>query len=136
MAAAPHHATRLARPHRRAYLNHMSFWAPLFWCALFASVVWGAMMLVGLGISETYHPMAARGDLFHWVRFGGLVLSILTAIVFFGMWSRQAPLPNRRYKIGLGIVAVAMALPFLPHVDSGYRQVYWLGETPYEIPWQ
>lgn len=34
------------------------------------------------------------------------------------------------------VIVLAMSVQFLPYLDNGYRQVYWLGETKHEIPWR
>jgi hypothetical protein len=111
-------------------------WAILFWSAVAVSVAWCGSAFVGLGIGEFYHPMAARGDLFHPLRQGAVAAPILAAIAMFSLWLWLRPLAPRIYLIGLSVLAVTAFLPLLPNIDSGYRQVYWIDENRYEIPWQ
>lgn len=108
----------------------------LFWCAVVASFAWGGSVLVGLKVSEFYHPMAMRGDLFVPLRYGSIVLPVLAAVGMLGFWFGPRSLSPRHYQLGLIVLAVAAFLPFLPRVDSRFHQHYWLGETRYEIPWQ
>ena len=110
--------------------------ALLFWLGVGASVLWGGLAVIGLAVSEHYHPMAAHGDLLEPLRKGALIGPALTAVVMFSVWLQQRPLSNRAYLIGLSVLAAAALLPALPRLDSGYRQVYWLGDSRHEIPWQ
>ncbi len=108
----------------------------LFWCAIAVSFVWGGSVFVNLKVSEFYHPMAVRGDLFVPLRYGSIVLLVLAAVGVLGFWLGSRPLSRRHYQGGLIVIAIAACLPFLPRMDSGFHQHYWLGETRYEIPWQ
>lgn len=108
----------------------------LFWCAVVASFAWGGSILVGLKVSEFYHPMAVRGDLFVPLRYGAIALPVLVAVGMLGFWLGPRRLSPRYYQGGLTVLAIAACFPFLPRVDSGYHQSYWLGENRHEIPWQ
>jgi len=108
----------------------------LFWCGVAASITWGGSILVGLKVSEFYHPMAVYGDLFHLLRYGALFLPVLAAIGMLGLWFWRRPLSPRHHQGGLALLVIAACLPLLPRVDSGYHQSYWLGENRHEIPWQ
>jgi len=91
---------------------------------------------MGLAVSESYHPMAARGDLIYPLRQWAVIVPILAAIAVFSTWLRRGPLAPRIYLIGLSVLAVTALLQNFLRIDSDYRQVYWLDEDKYEIPWQ
>lgn len=80
--------------------------------------------------------MAMRGDLLYPLRQSAVAAPILVAIVIFSLWMWRRPLAPQIYLVGLSILAIAAFIPFLPTIDGGYRQVYWLGEERHEIPWQ
>lgn len=97
---------------------------------------WGGDTYVSLKVSEFYHPMAARGDLFGPLRSGAIALPVLATVGMLGLWFRRRPLSPRHYQGGLIVLTIAACLPLLPKMDSGFHQHYWLGENRYEIPWQ
>ncbi|MGR3623515.1 hypothetical protein [Pseudophaeobacter sp.] len=107
-----------------------------FWLVSFATFSYGLNVYMWLIVGAHYHPMATKGDLFLPLRYGALILPCALAIIFLCLWSWRGPLSPRLYLSGIVILGLAALLPSLPRVDSGYRQVYWLGETRYEIPWQ
>jgi hypothetical protein len=80
--------------------------------------------------------MAGRGDLLRLLREAAVVAPILIAISMFFLWVWRRPLAPRIYVAGMFLLAVVSFLPLLPKIDSGYRQVYWLGEARHQIPWQ
>ncbi|WP_162929996.1 hypothetical protein [Pseudophaeobacter sp. EL27] len=72
----------------------------LFWCAVVASFAWGGGTYVSLKVSEFYHPMTARGDLFGPLRYGAIVLPVLATVGMLGLWFRRRPLSPRHYQGG------------------------------------
>jgi hypothetical protein len=108
----------------------------LFWFAAFVSAVWNGWMYMGFLVGRSYHPLASLGDLLRPFKEALLLLPIPIAALVFLLWLWRRPLKDRVYQFGLVLLVAASTLPWLPTVDSGYRQEYWLAETRYDIPWQ
>lgn len=108
----------------------------VFWISVLAAFLWCGFCFAAAGVAEFYHPMAARGDLFHALRkwsFFGPVFAVLS-ISWVCLWKRSVP--DRVWLSMLGVTFLSALLPFLPRIDNGYKQVYWLADQAYEIPWQ
>lgn len=109
----------------------------LFWVCVAAALACGAWVHVMFRVSETYHPMAAHGDLLHPLRLWSAAVPLaiafasIAALVF---WRR--PLPSRLYVLGMWVMGIGVAFPYVvPPIDNGYKQVYWIGDKSYAIPW-
>ncbi|MBB3993862.1 hypothetical protein GGR95_001493 [Sulfitobacter undariae] len=110
--------------------------ATLFWCCFVVALIWCTNAFVNSGINEFYHPMAARGDLFHPVRKVALPLIGFAAVAMLGLWFWRRPLAPQTYLFGLAAIVGISMLPILPKIDSGYQQVYRLGDVVSEVPWR
>lgn len=108
----------------------------LFWISFFAALVWCASVSVGVSVSQSYHPMAAKGDLFNPLRQWAVALVFLFGVGMYVFWTTRRPLASRVYQIGTVVLVLISLTPFLPRIDSGYTQTYYLDEQRYEIPWQ
>ena len=107
-----------------------------FWIAFFAALAWCASVFVGVLVSESYHPMSAKGDLFYPLRQWAVAIVFLFGVGMYAYWSMRRPLAPRVYQVGIVILLLISLMPFLPRVDSGYTHPYYLGEQRHEIPWQ
>ncbi|AVX04991.1 hypothetical protein MXMO3_02479 [Maritalea myrionectae] len=87
-------------------------------------------------MSTSYYPMPARGDLLYPLKITMVPMLIVTAIVMLIIWFRSRPLKRNAYLFGLVAVSIIALLPFLPHVDNGYKQVQYIGTEKFEVPWQ
>ncbi|MBG6204603.1 hypothetical protein IWQ48_005766 [Labrenzia sp. EL_13] len=93
-------------------------------------------MYVSFAVGEVYHPNASLGDLLRPLKEAALFFPIIVIVFVFLLWLWRWPLSDKPYEIGLVLLIVAMILPWFPRIDSGFRQEYWLAQTPHEIPWQ
>ena len=118
------------------FLTRCMYKYPLvFWTSVIIAVCWCGLIFVDSGISEFYHPMAARGDRLHWIRKYAVGIPILVSIAMLVIWVWKRPLAKLIYALGIVPLCLAIALTFLPRVDSEYTHEYWLGENPHRIPW-
>lgn len=114
----------------------ISPWAVLYWCTVLAAFGWCGWVYILEGVSEFYHPMAARGDLLQPFRKWAILLPIVPALLPFILWRwRGWPGPGF-YVAGLSMPVAAMLVSVVPSIDNGHHEVYWLNETKHEIPWQ
>jgi len=114
----------------------MFSWAPVFWLALVALIFWSGWILAFADLGAFYHPMPTLGDFLWPLRKWSIVVPIASAITMLSIWLWRGPLASVYYLVGTAILAITALLPFFPEIDNGYRQVYWLDDTRYEIPWQ
>ncbi|MCP3972250.1 MAG: hypothetical protein GY717_18385 [Rhodobacteraceae bacterium] len=99
------------------------------------ALIWTGSWFIEAGVGEFYHPMAARGDMFHSIRQWSVALPLLTALAIAFAWLLRRPLPPRAFVVGTCVIVAGALLPLLPRVDSGYEQDYWIGDQRYSIPW-
>lgn len=111
-------------------------WSVLFWIAVVAAIGWCVSVFFMSAVSESYFPMEAKGDLFQPLRMMMIVGVILTMIVMSVLEARRGPLAPLAYKIGLVILVLISLIPFLPRVDNGYEQTYFLNDQRHDVPWQ
>ncbi len=64
-----------------------------------------------------------------------MFIPIVVALSMAILWFWRRPLAPIFYLLGLGPLAAAVAITFLPRVESGYEQVYWLENQRHSIPW-
>ena len=114
----------------------MSKLAILFWVICIAVIGWGGFALVAYGVSSSYHPMAAKGDLLLPLRMLTVVFAVLVGIIMLVLWTRRRPLSRQTYVTGLVLLAVIAVLPVLPRIDSGYEHTVYVGGQRHDIPWQ
>ncbi|MEM9783148.1 MAG: hypothetical protein AAF899_11795 [Pseudomonadota bacterium] len=114
----------------------MRIYSSIFWLSSPISILWCGYAFIGLGIREFYHPMAASGDLLHPLRQWSMLVPLVTVAVIFVCWLLRRPLSVGVYVAGTCCIVDSALLPLLPRVDSGYKQVYWIGDQQYQIPWQ
>lgn len=82
-----------------------------------------------------YHPMQALGDRFSSLRTWAISVPIVLAPTMAILWFWRRPLAPAFYLLGTIALTAAVAMTFLPRVDSGYEQVYWVGNQRHSIPW-
>lgn len=113
----------------------MRIYSILFWAAAGASIWWCGTAFVNGSVYAAYHPMAALGDRMYAFRTGSVVIPIVIALTVLILWLGRRPLAPRFYIIGLVPLALAATLTFLPKVESGHEQIYWLEDQRHSIPW-
>ncbi|MDU9007221.1 hypothetical protein [Sedimentitalea todarodis] len=113
----------------------MRVYSILFWMTAAATVWWCGMAFINGVVIGHYHRMAVLGDRLHVVRTGSISIPILVSLTMLALWMWRRPLSPRIYVLGIITLGFAAALPFLPRLESGYEQTYWLGEQRHSIPW-
>ncbi|GLQ18105.1 hypothetical protein [Maritalea porphyrae] len=118
------------------YVTEMKILAIVFWIVVLAAIAWCGMHSIEMMIYASYHPMYARGDLLYPLRVSSIPLLILTSIVVASLWLWRRPLQHLIYALGMFVAASISLTIVLPRVESGYKQIYYVGEERFEIPWQ
>ena len=113
----------------------MRIYALFFWSAVAVSLWWCGEAYVHGAIGNTYHLMSTLGDSMYTLRTGAIVIPIAVALMMLALWLWRRPLAPPTYVLGLIPLGIAVALTYLPRVESGYEQTYWLENQRHSIPW-
>lgn len=107
----------------------------LFWTGILGCIWWCSAAFINGNVGAHYHPMTALGDRFSAFRAGAIFIPIVVALAMTILWFWRRPLAPTVYLLGTVPLAAAVATTFLPRIDSGYEQVYWIGNQRHSIPW-
>ncbi|MEM9393817.1 MAG: hypothetical protein AAGA38_08170 [Pseudomonadota bacterium] len=86
-------------------------------------------------VGSYYHPMVALGDRFSAYRTGAISIPIVVALTMLMFQFRRRPIAPVYNFFGSILLVAAVAVTFLPRVESGYEQVYWIENHRHSIPW-
>ena len=79
--------------------------------------------------------MMALGDQMFEYRTGAVIIPVVVIPVVLVLWFFRRPLSSIYYIIGLSLTGFAIALTYLPRVESNYKVTYRLKDQEHSIPW-
>ncbi|WP_424833370.1 hypothetical protein [Ruegeria sp.] len=107
----------------------------LFWVTTLICVLWCGITFISSSVTAHYFPMLELSDHMYVFRAWSVSIPVIVAMVILVLWHNRRPLPPRNYFFALIPLFFAFTLTFLPRVENGYEQEYWLGSQKHAIPW-